>query len=398
MKKETKIVTKGRNPFIHGGSVNTPIFTTSTVLYPTRESYLQADRGEPYFEESKMGDTLDFSYGTGGTPTTYALQEALRDLENGDACALTSSGLSAITNTLNALVETGDHILVVDTVYGPTRRYCNFNLKKNGVEIEYYDPRIGSDIINLIKDNTKLIFMESPGSLTFEVQDVESITKIAKEKNIYTILDNSWSTPLFFNPIDHGVDIVIQAVTKFIGGHSDLLLGAIITKGDEISRKILKGVRNSGSTPNPFSCYLALRGLRSLSARMERHQKSTSYIIPKIQEHPRVKKILYPALENSADYEIWKKQFSGAASLFTIILDRRYSDDELSNLMDNFSIFGIGASWGGFESLVLDFDPRSIRTAVKWSDECSCVRFYIGLENQEDLLQDLIVGLDRLNG
>jgi len=396
MKKDTQIVTQGRNPFLHGGSVNTPIYTTSTVLYPTREAYLQADRGEPYFEESKMGDTLDFSYGTGGTPTTYALQEALRDIENGDACALTSSGLSAITNSLNALTENGDHILMVDTVYGPTRRYCNFNLKKNGVEIEYYDPRIGADIADLIRSNTKLIFLESPGSLTFEVQDVETITKIAKEKGIYTILDNSWATPLFFNPIDHGVDIVIHAVTKFIGGHSDLLLGAIITKGEQVTKTILKGVRNSGSTPNPFSCYLALRGLRSLSARMDKHQKSASYIIPKVKEHSKVKDILFPALESSPDYQLWKKQFSGAASLFTVILDRKYSDEELSNLMDNFSIFGIGASWGGFESLVLDFDPRSIRTAVKWEHNCSCIRFYIGLENEEDLLEDIIKGLDRL--
>lgn len=396
MKKETEIITKGRYPFLYGGSVNTPIFSTSTVLYPTREAYLKAERGEAYFEESKMGDTLDFSYGTGGTPTTYALQEALRDIENGDACAITSSGLSAITNTLHSLLKSGDHILMVDTVYGPTRRYCNLELKSFGIEVEYYNPRINSNIVDLIKENTKVIFMESPGSLTFEVQNVAAITEIAKEKGIYTILDNSWATPLYFNPIDYGVDIVIHAVTKFIGGHSDLLVGAIIVKGEELSKKILKGVRNLGSTPNPFSCYLALRGLRSLSARMEKHQRTSEYIIPKIKNHQKIAEILYPASNDSPDYELWKSQFSGAASLFSVVLDKKYSDEQLSAMMNNFSIFGIGASWGGFESLVLDFNPKSIRTAVKWKDDRSCIRFYLGLENEKDLLEDLLNGLERL--
>ncbi len=396
MKKDTLLAHIGRNPSLYGGAVNPPIIQTSTVVFDSREEYQRAGRGEPIHAMSQMGDSSDFSYGTGGTPTSFALQEALRELEHGDGCALTSSGLSAITDTLHCLLQAGDHILVVDSVYGPTRRYCNKILNKYGVETEYYDPRLGEGIENLIRENTKIIFLESPGSQTFEVQDVPTICQIAKDNNIITILDNSWATPLFFTPLDHGVDIVIQAVTKYIGGHSDLLLGAVITKGQKLTKDVLNGVRNLGESPNPFACYLALRGLRSLSVRMQRHEENVMYVAPKVVGHAKVKKMLFPALESSEDYELWKKQFTGTASLFSLILDKRYDDVALARCMDECKIFSVGASWGGYESLVLDFDPRGSRTAMPWTEEGSCIRFYLGLEDKGDLLEDVLAALDRL--
>ena len=224
MGKKTKIVTKGRNSKLHAGCVNPPIYQTSTVLFPDLESYNSAENGVRFYKETEKGEAADYSYGIYGTPTTFALQDMLCELEGGDACLITSSGLSAITTTLFALLKSGDHILIVDTVYGPTRRFCNKELKKYGVETTYYDPTIGADIADLVQENTKMIFLESPGSLTFEVQDVPAIVKIAKERNLITALDNSWATPLYFNPLELGVDISIQAVTKYIGGHSDILL------------------------------------------------------------------------------------------------------------------------------------------------------------------------------
>ncbi len=396
MKRKTRLVHKGRNPLLHGGSVNPPIYQTSTVIHPTLESYHAAERGKAYYEESQGGNALDFSYGTAGTPTTFALQEALRDLEGGEACVITSSGLSAITIALLSFLSAGDHLLMVDTVYGPTRRFCNKVLKRLNIDTTFYAPNIGAEISELIQDNTKIIFMEAPGSLTFEMQDVPAIVKVAKSKNIITMLDNSWATPIYFNPIEHGVDISLQAITKYIGGHSDIIMGAIITKGDDVTNKILSYYRNFGETAEPSSCYLALRGLRSLSARMERHQRSVFTILRWLKERPEVAKILYPALEGSPDYKRWKELFSGAASLFSVVLDKKYTQEQLSNMIDGMKYFGIGASWGGYESLVLDFDPSSIRTATKWEETGSCVRFYIGLEDTDDLIEDMGNAFDRL--
>jgi len=396
MAKKTKIVTKGRNSKLHAGCVNPPIYQTSTVLFPDLASYHSAENGVRFYKETENGNAADYSYGIYGTPTTFALQDVLCELEGGDACVITSSGLSAITTTLLALLKSGDHILMVDTVYGPTRRFCNKELKKYGIETTYYDPTIGADIKNLIQKNTKMIFLESPGSLTFEIQDVPAIVKIAKENDIITVLDNSWATPLYFNPLKLGVDVSIQAVTKYIGGHSDLLLGAIITKGEAVTKRLFKSAQNLGVAASPYDCSLALRGIRSMAARMEMHQKNTNVVINAIKDNPKISKILYPAYEGDDFHELWKSQFKGAASLFSVVLDRKYSDAELANMIDNMELFGIGASWGGYESLVLNFDPSSIRTATKWTETASCVRFYIGLEDTEDLISDIKKALDRL--
>lgn len=395
MKKETQIIQEGRRPVKQQGAVNPPLYQTSTILFPTIESYNAAVSGEPHYEGSKLGSTLDYSYGISGTPTTFELQDVLKKLELGDYCAITSSGLSAITTCLFALLNKGDHILMVDTVYGPTRRFCLKELKKYGVETTYYDPRIGSGIEKLIQKNTRAIFLESPGSLTFEVQDVPAIVKVAKKHRITTIIDNSWATPLFFTPLEHGVDISIQAVTKYIAGHSDLLLGAIIGKNNT-KNKILNAYRNLGINSSPHDCWLALRGIRSLAARLERQQRTTEKIIKWIGKRKEVKKILYPAHSKSPDYKLWKKLYNGSASLFTLVFQEKYSKKSIYKLINSLKLFGIGASWGGYESLITEVTPSSIRTAVKWEEKGECVRFYIGLEDADDLIDDLNSGFLKL--
>jgi cystathionine beta-lyase len=396
MKKETIIVTTGRDISRQEGSVNPVISQTSTILFPTLEAYHEAGKGNSCYESAQNTTASDPSYGLGGTSTTFALQNALVELEQGDDCLITSSGLSAITMSLTACLRAGDHILVVDSVYGPTRRFCNKDLKRFGVDVTYYDPRIGAGIGALIQENTKVIYLESPGSQTFEVQDVPAIVAVAKKHEIITMLDNCWASPLYYNPLAVGVDVCIQAVTKYIGGHSDIVLGAIITKG-AVGKKVIKEAVISGASVSPFDCWLALRGLRTLSARMERHSRTTAKIIEFIKSEPKVAKLLFPADVDSPDYELWKSQFSGAASLFSVVLDKKYPFEEICAFANSLKLFGIGASWGGFESLVLDFDPtEGTRTVTEWNEKGSCVRFYIGLEDADDLLADLKQGFAKL--
>ncbi len=402
MQKETELVCKGKDPAKHSGMVNVPIYQTSTVVFPTLASYLEAEKGQAYYPATEEAQSADFSYGTGGTPTHFALQEALASLEGGVDCVLTGSGLSAITLVLLALLKPGDHILVVDTVYGPTRRFCNKELKRLGVETTYYDPLIGGDIALLLKENTRLVFLESPGSLTFEVQDVPAIlaaVKAHQERSgeaIYTILDNSWATPLYYRPLAQGVDVVIQAVTKYLSGHSDVLMGAVIAREEKVAKRLRAYQRNSGQVANPHGCYLALRGVRSLAARMARHQQSAMVIATWLESHPKVKQVLFPALASHPQHGLWKEQFDGAPSLFTVVLDQHYTLEQLAKMTDQMQYFGIGASWGGYESLMLPIDPAQVRSAVPWKAEGSCIRLHLGLEAVEDVQQDLAAGLDRL--
>jgi len=396
MKKETSLTIVGKNTKTQSGTVNPPIHQTSTILFPTLSAYADAERGKAFYDEHKSGYTLDRSYAIGGTPTSFALQEALCELEGGDACVLTPSGLSAITSTLFCCLSAGDHMLVVDTIYGPTRRFCTKDLKRFGVEVTYYDPAIGSEISDLIQDNTKVIFLETPGSLTFELQDIPAIVAEAKKHDIITIADNSWATPLFYNPLDHGVDICIHAVTKYIAGHSDVIMGAVITKGKTSTQKILKGWHTMGQSCSPHDCYAALRGLRSLSVRMRQHQESAMKIADWLTSQKEVTTLLYPPHPASPGHKLWKRDFSGGASLISIILDKTYSQESLASFIDNLKLFGIGASWGGFESLAIVFNPAAIRTATKWNTNSTCLRFYIGLENADDLIADLSGGFARL--
>jgi len=397
MKKETLITRAGRSPKNHSGSVNPPIYQTSTVVFPTWEAYQNAEKGKAFYEETEGAATPDLSYAISGTPTTFALEKALVALEGDGGVVLVPSGLSAIAVAIQSFVSAGDHILVTDSAYSPARRFCNKELQRFGVEVKYYDPLIGAGIKKLIKPNTRLVFLESPGSMTFEVQDIPAITKAVKavSEEIVTIIDNSWATSLFFQPYKHGVDVSLQAITKYIAGHSDIIMGAIFARGPHL-KKINATFRHTGLHVHPFACYQALRGFRTLAARLERHQQSALKIAEWLQTHPKVGKVIYPALIKDPGYKLWKRDFSGAGSLFSFVLDKKYDNAAISRMLDNMEIFAIGCSWGGFESLIINYDPSSIRTATKWRETGSCIRVYIGLESAEDLIGDLEKALKRL--
>jgi cystathionine beta-lyase len=379
-KADTRLAHAGRAPSRHYGFVNTPIYRGSTVLFPTLAS-LEANE-------------QDFTYGRLGTPTVKALEETIAELEGGTRTLLTPSGLSAIAATLLAFVSAGDELLVSDSVYRPTRRFCDHVLKRLGVKTIYYDPLIGAGINNLLGSKTKLVFTESPGSQTFEVQDIPAIAKAAHEAGAIVVLDNTWATPLYFKPFDHGVDVSIQAATKYIVGHADAMLGAI-TANQKAAPIVEKAHDELGLCPGPEDVYLGLRGLRSLSVRLARHQQSGLELARWLEGRPEVARVLHPALPSDPGHVLWRRDFTGASGLFAIIL-RSASHAALAAMLDGFNLFGMGYSWGGFESLILPFDPSDYRTATKWQAEGPALRLHVGLEDVEDLKADLEAGFERL--
>ena len=379
-KAETRLAHAGRAPARYHGFVNTPIYRGSTVLFPTLAS-LEAN-------------AQDFTYGRLGTPTVKALEEAIAELEGGTRTLLTPSGLSAIAASLLAFVSAGDEILVSDSVYRPTRRFCDHVLKRLGVRTIYYDPLIGSGIKKLLSAKTKLVFAESPGSQTFEVQDIPAIVKAAHDAGAVVILDNTWATPLYFKPFAHGVDVSIQAATKYIVGHADAMLGAI-TASEKVARAVEKSHEDLGLCPGPEDAYLGLRGLRTLSVRLARHQQSALELARWLKSRPEVARVLHPALPSDRGHALWKRDFTGASGLFAIIL-KPASHAALAAMLDGLSLFGMGYSWGGFESLILPFDPRDYRTATTWEAEGPALRLHVGLEDVDDLKADLEAGFARL--
>lgn len=378
----TEVVLAGRDPFEQHGFVNTPIYRGSTVLARTVADY--------------VGKTGRYVYGRRGTPTTEALADAITRLEGSAGTALTSSGLSAITAALTAVTGVGDHVLVADTVYGPTRNFCDTVLARYGVEITYYDPLIGTRISELFRKNTRAIFLESPGSLSFEVQDVPAIVEAAKANNITTLLDNTWATPIYFRPIELGVDIAIQAGTKYLGGHADANLGTISANAAAWP-KIKETVGTLGLNPGPEDAFLMLRGLRTLAVRLERHMESGLKIANWLATRPEVRSVLHPGIGSHPQHAIWKRDFKGASGLFSIILNP-YPRSAVNAFIEELSLFGIGASWGGYESLAIPFDCTKIRTATKWDPGGPGVRLHIGLEDTADLIADLENGLRKLAG
>jgi cysteine-S-conjugate beta-lyase len=376
----TRLAHAGRDPSRQYGFVNMPVYRGSTVIFPTLAS-LEAD-------------DQDFSYGRLGTPTVRALEEAIAELDGGYRTRLTPSGLSAIATALFSFVAAGDEILVSDSVYRPTRRFCDHVLNRLGVKTIYYDPLIGGAIAKLITKKTRVVFAESPGSQTFEVQDVPAIAKVAREAGAVMILDNTWATPLFFKPFTHGVDVSIQAATKFIAGHADAMLG-VITATEEAFPAIYKTHDELGLCPGPEDVYLGLRGLRSLGVRLERHQKSGLELARWLAERPEVERVIYPALPTDRGHALWRRDFTGASGLFSIVL-KPVARDKLAAMLDELSLFGMGYSWGGFESLILPFDPRTYRSATTWEEKGPALRLHVGLEEVEDLKADLEAGFKRL--
>jgi cystathionine beta-lyase len=372
---ETRLVAAGRDTKGQHGFVNPPVYHASTVLYSTAED--------------QVAHRSRYQYGRYGTPTTEALESALRALEGEDCAgvALLPSGLSAISTALLAVAGAGDHVLVSDSVYRPTRVFCNGVFRRMGVETTYYDPLIGAGIAKLFKPNTRAVFVEAPGSQSFEMQDIPSIAKVAHDKGAVVLMDNTWATPLYFRAFEKGVDLSIQAGTKYIGGHSDIMFGCV--SANAATYPNLKSTMNAlGLCVGPDDVFLALRGLRTLAVRLARHYQSALTVARWLSDRPEVQRVLHPALESNPGYAIWKRDFTGACGLFSIVL-KPMPDKAVHAFMNELALFGIGFSWGGYESLVILFDCAEYRTATKWAPGGPTLRFHIGLEDPGDLIADL---------
>lgn len=378
---ETKVVHLGRDPFAHHGFVNPPVYRGSTVLYESLDAI--KSRKQPY------------TYGRRATPTTHALEEAITDLEGGATTILTSSGLGAVSTALLAFVSAGDHILITDSAYQPGRAFVERMLKRLGVEATYYDPHIGAGIGDHFRPNTRLVLVESPGSQTFEMQDIPAIAAAAHARDLWVLADNTWATPLFCKPLALGADVSIQAATKYIVGHADAMLGAV-TGNARAARHLEYAKEALGTCPGSEETYLGLRGLRTLDVRLERHQKSALAVAEWLAGRREVDRVLYPALPNDPGHALWKRDYTGASGLFSVVL-KPISETSLAAFLDGLELFGMGYSWGGYESLVIPFDPSSYRTAAKWNGPGPALRFHIGLEAVEDLIRDLDAGFARLN-
>src|SRR5712671_637751 len=383
LKAETTLVTAGRDTKAQKGFVNPPVVHASTVLYPTADD-LHAHRGE-------------FQYGRHGTPTTKALQEALMALE-GPQCAgvgLAPSGLSAITTTLLAVLNAGDHLLVCDNAYRPTRNFCNGLLAGYGVETSYFDPAIGAGIAALFKSNTRAVLVEAPGSQSFEMPDIPAIAGVAHARNALVIDDNTWATALYHRSLEQGVDISMQAATKYIGGHSDIMFGTISANAAAWPL-IAETIRLLGVCAGPDDVFLALRGLRTLAVRLAQHHRSGLEMARWLATRPEVVRVLHSGLETAPGHAIWKRDFTGASGLFSIVL-KPAPQKAVDALLDAVKLFGMGYSWGGFESLVIPFDCEGYRTATKWLPGGPTLRLHIGLEHVEDLKCDLERGFEAFN-
>ncbi len=381
----TQLVQAGRRDEWTLGIVNPALWRASTTLY---------DNVAALRDGLKSNTDGTLFYGRRGTPTQWSLADALTELEPGAAgTMLYSSGVAALTTALLSVLKPGDELLMVDTAYDPTRIFCDGLMARMGIVTRYYDPTIGAEIAALITPQTRAIYMESPGSLTFEVQDVPAIVAVAKAHGIATLIDNTWATPLFFKTLALGVDLSIMACTKYIVGHSDAMLGSV-TAAPGLWSALRRTSQQLGHHVGADDAWLASRGLRTLEVRMARHQESALTIARWLETQDGVLRVLHPALETSPGHDLWVRDFTGASGLFSFMLDRG-DDAARSALIDGLEHFGIGYSWGGFESLALPVDPHSIRTAVPWRDQGLLVRLQIGLEDVRDLISDLDRGLAR---
>ncbi|HEY7765072.1 MAG TPA: cystathionine beta-lyase [Aestuariivirgaceae bacterium] len=374
---ETQLVTAGREYSEHG-IVNPPVYHASTILFPTVEALKSG--AQPYV------------YGRRGTPTSRALETAIARLEGGHDSRVCSSGLSAVATTLLAFLRPGDHMLMTDAVYGPVRHFCGTILKNHGVEIDHYDPLIGANIQGLLRKNTRVVYAESPGSQTMEVQDTRAIAAAARKHGALMIIDNTWSAGYFFKAFEHGCDISITSASKYVGGHSDIMLGAITCSG-ETWPQLKEAFGTLGQYAGPDDMYLALRGLHTLDVRLERHMKNALTIAEWLRGRPEVKEVLHPGLAGCRGHELWKRDFTGASGLFSILLNTR-SQEAVAAMLNGLELFGMGYSWGGFESLIT---PLDVRWRSSWHDDSLGLRLHIGLEHPDDLKADLASGFARLN-
>ena len=385
MKDETRVVTAGRDPHGNHGIVNPPVYHASTVLFPTLEALTAAQGKDP-------GDIV---YGRNGTPTQFAIQDAFCELEGGDLAIACGSGKAAIVTALTAFLEAGDHVLITDSSYQPTRTFALGMLKKFGVEATFYDPCIGSGIADLIQPNTKAVYTESPGSITFEVQDLPAIAGAAHDKGVMVINDNTWAGGYFFKPFDHGADVVLQAGTKYIVGHSDAMLGLVAAR-EPYCEALWKTFMALGNCLGPDDAYLGQRGIRTLGVRMDRHFANGMVLARWLEDRPEVQRVLHPGLESHAGHDLWKRDFTGASGLFGVLL-APVSQKQLAAMLDDLELFGMGWSWGGYESLLVPVNPTAVRTATSWQEDGQLLRIHAGLEHTDDLIAELDAAFGRLN-
>ena len=384
----TRLVEAGRSAgYTHTGNrgiVNPPVWRASTILFDSLAE-LDASIAAP-------DDGLN--YGRRGTPTQWALADALTALDPGAAgTKLYPSGVTALAAALMTALSAGDHCLITDSAYDPTRLFADRFLKRFGVETSYYEPLIGSGIADLIRPNTRAIVLEAPGSLTFEMQDVPAIVAVAKVRGVATILDNTWATPLLFPSMAHGIDLSMQAITKYVGGHSDLMMGAVTAAPDWWGR-LKETTYRLGQHAAPDDCALALRGLRTLGLRLKQHEANGLAVARWLQGHDAVERVIHPGLPGDAGHDLWRRDFKGASGLFAFTLKRGTRADT-GPLIDHLRHFGIGFSWGGYESLILPVEPNRVRTATRFESGGPLVRLHIGLEDTADLIADLDAGLAR---
>ena len=377
---ETRLIHTGHDPHAFHGFVNPPVVHASTVLFETPDAFLS--------------NQARYTYGRQGTPTSDALEAMLTGLEGAAGTKITPSGLAACTVACLSVLSAGDHILVVDTVYGPTRAFADGFLKRFGVEVSYYDPAVGDGIVDLFRPNTRALFLEAPGSLTFEMQDVPKIAALAKARGIVTLMDNTWATPLFFKPLAHGIDLSIQAATKYISGHSDTMIGTVAASA-EVWPKLAATYRQLGLHTGPDDIYLAVRGLRTMAVRLARHQASGLEVARWLEARPEVARVRHPALPSDPGHALWKRDFTGACGLFAIELHPA-PKEAVKAFLSALRLFGMGYSWGGFESLVTWPNPAQSRTATRWEGHGPLLRFHIGLEAPADLIADLDQGFAAL--
>jgi cysteine-S-conjugate beta-lyase len=384
MKRDTKLVTLGRPSERHQGPVNVPVYRASTILFPTLDA----------FEATRDPNYPGLRYGRFGTPSSHAFEETVAGLEGAEKAVALPSGKAAICAALLSHLKAGDHVLITDSAYGPTRRFAEGPLRNFGVETTFYDPYIGDGIAELLRPNTRIVYVESPGSLTFEVQDIPAIAKAAHRGGAVVIADNTWATPLYCRPLELGADLVLHAATKYMVGHSDAVLGVIAGNGEAIQRA-RAGAQAFAYSAGPDDCFLGLRGLRTLSVRLPRHQASGLELARWLAARPEVARVLHPGLPGNPEHALWRRDFTGASGLFSIVL-KPVPRAAVAAMLDGLELFGMGASWGGFESLILLQHPQTMRTATVWSDPGPVLRLHAGLEDPSDLIADLEAGLVRL--
>ncbi len=376
----TRLVHSGHDVETSRGFVNVPAVRGSTVLYPNAAALKSHDQR--------------FTYGTHGTPTTEALASAWSELAGAAGTALVPSGLAAIAMALQTALKAGDHLLMTDSAYFPARRFAEQVLKPFGVETTYYDPALGAGVAALMRDNTRAILTEAPGSQSLEMQDIPAIAEAAHARGVCVIMDNTWATPLFFPPHARGVDLAIEAGTKYLSGHSDLLLG-LISANAQWWPRLKAFVDLYGVPPGPEDCFLALRGLRTMELRLKEAERQALALARWLETRPEVKRVIHPALPHHPGHEIWKRDFGGASGLFSVVL-HPVPEAAVEAMLDGLELFGLGYSWGGYESLVIPFDCSTYRTATNWAPGGPALRLQVGLEDIEDLKADLAQGFARL--